>query len=205
MTFPYGEWILFILIMVSWAEKHPAYRLFRSLGLAWLAGKVLEGYFDLFVPWHWEFARLAVMVVFWRWTWVRAQKRLFPFLLLSFGLLAEDLFMVNEPGILSHEQWIFNSLLLCLAWFATRTFWELAAAATGALLVNQGLIPFFYSGLISHADLPDPFSWHFWISAFSIMGIFGYLKKRIKKAPALNRSDEKVLPEPLEPESGQNQ
>ena len=175
MVFPVGEAAIFTAAILTWAEGHKAYRLFFSLIFAWLAGKGLEGIAGIFMPWHWVFARLAVMLTFLVWSWRRARSRrlLMPFCLVLISLVIVDLFTVNEPGVLAYEQWVFNGFVLLLAILTGGSFWGTAAAVTAAMLVNQILVPFFYTGIIRHADLPDPFTWNFWVITMMVFGIAG--------------------------------
>lgn len=202
MAIPIGEAIIFTAIVFTWAEGHAARRLFFSLAVAWLAGKALEGYTDLFMPWHWVFARLAVMLTFFFWAWRRARGwwLLIPFSLVLLSLVVIDLFFVNEPGVFAYDRWMFNGLVLLLALLAGGSYWEMAASVTAAMLVNQIVVPFFYAGVISHSDLPDPFTWNFWVCALSVFGLIGdnpvhrlvslWKRRRQPEGPELESSPE---------------
>ena len=115
------------------------------------------------------------MLTFFFLSWPRAHgwRLIIPFTLVFLSLVAVDLFFVNEPGVYKYDQWMFNSFVLLLALLAGGSYWETAAAVTAAMLVNQITVLFFYTGIMSHSDLPDPFTWNFWVSALMVFGFIG--------------------------------
>ena len=168
MVFPYGEWIIFFLALVTWAEKRVSQRLFLSLTVVWMIGKCLEGFVLTAMPWHWHFARLAVMLFFWRWAWQRAERQIMPLLLTSLTLSMETLFIVNEPGVLPYEPWLFTIVVVLISWLSAKSYWGTAAAFVGSIILNQALVRFTYDGIVRYADLPDPFVWNFGVGFLAI-------------------------------------
>ncbi|HEY8909948.1 MAG TPA: hypothetical protein VIM51_06660 [Desulfosporosinus sp.] len=190
MFFPYGEWIIFFLALVTWTEKRASQRLFLRLTAVWIIGKYLEGSIPTATPWHWHFARLSVMFVFWIWAWRRAERRVIPLLLTSFTLSIETLFIVNEPGVFPYEPWLFTIVLIVISWLTTKSYWGTAAAFVGSIIVNQALVRFTYEGIVRYVDLPDPFVWNFGVG-FLAMGAGLHLAWRYnserERAPVVER------------------
>lgn len=168
MVFPYGEWIIFSLALVTWAEKRASQRLFLILMVVWVIGKGLEGFIPTAMPWHWHYARLAVMFAFWIWAWQRAERRILPLLLTSFILSIETLFLVNQPGVFPYELWLFTLLLILTAWLTAKSYWGTAAAFVGSIILNQPIVRFTYEGLVRYANLPDSFVWNFGVGFLAI-------------------------------------
>ena len=168
MFFPYGEWIIFFLALVTWAEKRASQRLFLMLTVVWIMGKGLEWFIPTAMPWHWHYARLAVMFVFWRWAWQRAERRILPLFLTSLILSIETIFLVNQPGIFPYEPWLFTIVLILTAWLAAKSYWETAAAFVGSVLLNQALVRFTYEGIVRYANFPDSFIWNFGVGFLAI-------------------------------------
>lgn len=168
MDFPYGEWVIFFLVLVTWAEKRASRRFFLMLMIAWLIGRCLEAIFPSTTPWHWHFSRLSVMLAFWGWAWQRAERRVLPLLFTSFVLSLETLFIVNEPGVVPYETWFFTLVLLFVAWFTANSYWGTVATFTGSLLLNQVFTRFTYEGIVRRADFPDPFIWNFGVGLFTV-------------------------------------
>ncbi|MFZ3101607.1 MAG: hypothetical protein WA131_02975 [Desulfitobacteriaceae bacterium] len=173
MEFPYGEATILLLTLVTWTQRHPARRLYLSLCLAWLVGRIVDSLMGGGVPWHLNYARLAVILVFWWWAWQKAERRFSALLLTLLSLVLLDLFLVNEPGILLYDQWISVSLCFLIAWLASASYWGMAAAVAGSVFINQALIPFVFGGIVRYVDLPDAFLWNFGV--VSLM-IFGFIK-----------------------------
>lgn len=171
MFFPYGEWLLFFLVIISWSEGYPMRRWLYALSLAWLTGKALEFMIFTGQPWHFAYSRFAVMIIFLVWGWQKTKHRFVPILLTSLLLITQDLFLVNEPGIFHLQNWLFAGMLLLVAWLSTLSFWGMAVALAGGILINQGFIPFFYGGIVSHMDLPDPFLWNFMVISVCLLGL----------------------------------
>ncbi|MFZ3129599.1 MAG: hypothetical protein WA125_00465 [Desulfosporosinus sp.] len=168
MDFPYGEWVIFFLALAAWTEKQASRRFFLMLLIAWLIGKCGEVVFPSLTPWHWHFARLAVMPVFWGWAWQRTERRISPLLFTSFVLSMETLFLVNAPGVIPYDSWVFTVVLVLVAWLTAKSYWGTAAAFTGSVLLNQVFRRFTYEGIVRRADFPDPFVWNFGVGLFTV-------------------------------------
>jgi len=168
LDLPYGEWVIFFLALATWTEKRASQRFFLILLIAWLIGKCLEVLFPAPMPWHWHYARLSVMLVFWGWAWGHAEQRILPLLITSFALSLETLFLVNEPGVIPHEAWIFAVVLFFVARLTANSYWGTAATFTGSILLNQVFRRFTYEGLVRSADFPDPFIWNFGVGLFTV-------------------------------------
>lgn len=168
MDFPYGEWVIFFVALATWTEKRASRRLFLMLMIAWLIGKCVEIVFPSAMPWHWHFARLMVMLVFWRWAWRRSERRRLPLLLTSFVLSLETLFLVNQPGVIPYESWIFTIMLVFVARLTAHSYWGTAATFTGSILLNQVFMRFTYEGIVRRANFPDPFIWNFGVGLFTV-------------------------------------
>ncbi len=168
MFFPYGELIIFFLALVTWAEKRASQRLFLRLTVVWIIGKGVEGFVPTAMPWHWHYARLAVMFVFWIWACQRAERRILPLLLTSCILSIETLFLVNQPGAFPYELWLFTIVLILTAWLTAKSYWGTAAAFVGSIILNQALVRFSYEGIIRYANLPDSFVWNFGVGFLAI-------------------------------------
>jgi len=160
LELPYGEWIIFSLALVTYIQKRASRRLFQLLLVAWLMGKIVEIVFPWTLPWHWHFARLMVMLAFWGWAWERDERRILPLLYTTFVLSLETLFLVNQPGVIPYESWIFMVVLFIVARLTAHSYWGTAAAFTGSILLNQVFMRFTYEGIMRRADFPDPFIWN---------------------------------------------
>lgn len=160
MAFPYGEWLIFSAAFVTWVKRSDSRRLFLLLLPAWLLGKGAEFFIPSQLPWHWQFGRLAVMLVFWLWAWRRSERRIFPLCMTSLCLTLQTLYLVNLPGIVPFEDWLFTLGLFLVAYLTARTFWGAAAAFAGGILLNQAVRRFTYEGLVRYADFPDTFVWN---------------------------------------------
>jgi hypothetical protein len=166
VIFPYGEWVILCLALATWAEKRPSRRFFFMLIIAWLIGKGLELVFPSPMPWHWHFARLAVMLFFGVWALQRSERRILPFLTTSFLLSVETLFLVNDPGVIPGGTWLFTFALLLIAWLSAKSYWGTAAAFTGSLLLNQALVRFINEGIVRYAEFPDTYVWNLGVGIF---------------------------------------
>lgn len=167
MIFPYGEWVILFLTLLACAEKRATRRFFLTLTIAWLIGKTVEIILAVTMPWHWNFARLAVMLVFWIWALQRAKQRFLPLLFTGLIVGVETLFIVNEPGVFPYVSWAFAIALVLVAWLSTKSYWGTAAALTGSALLNQAFVRFTYDGIIRYVDLPDEFVWNLGVGLFS--------------------------------------
>ncbi|MDR3602867.1 MAG: hypothetical protein P4L49_20710 [Desulfosporosinus sp.] len=168
MLFPYGEWVILCLTFVTWVENRASRRFFFLLTITWLIGKSLEVVFPESTLWHWHFARLAVMLVFWVWALRRSERRILPFLFTSFMLSLETLFLVNDPGVIPYGAWLFTGALVLTAWLTAKSYWGTAAAFTGSIMLNQALIRFTNEGLVRHMDFPEAFIWNFGVGLFAL-------------------------------------
>lgn len=177
MEFPYGEGIILVLTLVTWAQKHPSARLYLLLSLAWLIGRIVDSLIIGEVAWHINYARMAVILVFWLWAWRKAKGCVSALILTLLSLVLLDLFLVNEPGILLYEKWVFVGLSLAVSWLTAASYWGMAAAAAGSVLINQGLIMFFFGGIVSHMNLPDTFIWNLGVAALTLLGFIRFVKQ----------------------------
>ncbi len=168
MEFPYGEWVILFLALATWVEKRASRRFFLMLMIAWLIGKCFEVVFPASLPWHWHFARLAVMLAFWQWAWQRSNRRFLPLVFTSFVAGLETLFLVNQPGVIPYEAWIFSAVLVVVAGVTAKSYWGTAATFTASLLVNQLFVRFSYEGIVWRVDFPDPFIWNFGVGFFAV-------------------------------------
>ncbi|SHI01324.1 hypothetical protein [Desulfosporosinus lacus] len=167
MLFPYGEWVILFLTLLTWAEKKASRRFFLLLTIAWLIGKWVEISLAVTMPWHWHFARLAVMLVFWVWSMRQAERWLLPLFFTSLIVGVETLFFVNEPGVFPYGEWMFAIALVLVAWLSAKSFWGTAAALTGSALLNQAFVRFTYDGIIRYIGLPNEFTWNFGVGLFT--------------------------------------
>lgn len=189
MIFPYGEWVILFLALATWVEKRASRRFFLSLTIAWLIGKGVEVAFPSTMPWHWHFARLAVMLFFWVWALQRTDQKVFPLIFTSFIISMETLFIVNDPGVIPYGSWFFMVALLLVAWLTAKSYWGAAAAFTGSILLNQVFVRFTNEGIVSHADFPDAFVWNFGVGIFFVwaalrLGWQYYLAREMQKKTA---------------------
>lgn len=168
LFFPYGEWVILFLALVTWVEKRASQRFFLILTIAWLIGKGIEISFPSTMPWHWHYARLAVMLVFWVWALQRSERRLLPLLFTSLILSMETLFLVNDPGVIPYGPWLFSVVHVLVAWLTAKSYWGTAAAYVGSIILNQALVRFAYEGIVRYADLPDSFVWNFGVGFLAI-------------------------------------
>lgn len=189
MIFPYGEWVILFLALATWVEKRASRRFFLMLTIAWLIGKGIEVVVPSTMPWHWHFARLAVMLVFWVWALQRVERRILPLLTTSFIISMETLFIVNDPGVIPYGSWLFTVVLVLVAWLTTKCYWGTAAAFTGSTLLNQALVRFTNEGIVRHADFPDAFVWNFGVGIFAVwaglrLGWQYYIEREMPKTTA---------------------
>lgn len=168
MFFPPAEWVIFFLTLVLWAERHAARGLFLLMTIVWIIGDYLENFAPSPLTWHWHFARLAVMLVFWYWAWQRSERRIIPLFLASLTLCIETLFLVNEPGVFPFEQWLFTLVLIIVCWLTAKSYWGTAAAFVGSLLINQAFVRFAFDGIVKYVDLPEGFIWNFGVGFLTL-------------------------------------
>ncbi|MHB8124178.1 MAG: hypothetical protein ACYDEJ_00820 [Desulfitobacteriaceae bacterium] len=180
MELPYGEWTIFLLGLVTWAQRHPTRHLYISLSFAWIVGRIVDSLMIGEVTWHLNYARLAVILVFWWWAWRKAERCLSAFLLTLLSLVLLDLFLVNEPGILLYDKWFFAGLCFLIAWLAAESYWGMAAAVAGSIFINQGIVPFVFGGIVSYVDLPDAFLWNFGVLTLTLLGFIRIGRHKIE-------------------------
>ncbi|KLU66705.1 hypothetical protein DEAC_c13720 [Desulfosporosinus acididurans] len=161
MNFPYGEWILLGITLVTFVEKQRSRWFFLKLLAIWLGGKVFELILGSSSVWHYHYARLAVILFVGGYAWKRARRRVWPLVSTSFVISIETLFLVNDPGVLPFSSWLFALALVSVAWLTAKTYWGTVLALVGSVLWDQGLERFVYEGILRHVDLPDPFIWNF--------------------------------------------
>lgn len=173
MTFPIGEYLIFGLGLFILGERSSqrSTRFWGGIWLAWLTGRLLEGFLAWNVPWHWHFSRLFVMVYFWGLAWQHAEKRkILPALITALALAGQNLFVVNEPGMFQGDQWFFGGIVLLIAFLTTQNFWEMVLALIGGILLDIGISVFLFQGIVRHYDLPDPFYWNLCVIYLASVG-----------------------------------
>jgi len=204
MLFPYGEWIILSLALLTWSEKRASKRFFLMLTIAWLIGKWIEVFYPVTMPWNWHFARLGVMLVFWLWALQRSEHRLLPLLFTSLIVCVETLFLVNEPGVFPYISWVFTIVLVFVAWLSAKSYWGIAAALTGSTLLNQAFVRFTYDGIVRYVDLPNDIVWNFGVGLFTVwaglrLGWQFYIQRELQETDAkLVPSNSVRAYEPLE-------
>lgn len=169
---PFGELILLLASLYAWLEKLTWRWFFYFLCLSWVGGKILEGLLS-YTALHLNPARLAVVAVFYVLARKRAPKGLLSMVLPSVILVAEDLLVANEPGIMPLENWLFLGALFLTSWLSSGSYWGMAAAVAGSLLIKEGFSLLAFGGLYRYRDVPEPFFWH--ASAFLLL-LFGLVK-----------------------------
>ncbi|MDQ7096838.1 hypothetical protein REC12_24905 [Desulfosporosinus sp. PR] len=195
MNFPYGEWILMFVTLVTWIEKQASRWFFLKLSMIWLVGKCLEGMIPLSSSvWHWHYARLAVLLYVFGCAWKQAQRRVWPLLLTSFVLSMETLFLVNDPGVIPYSSWLFALALVTIAWLSAKSYWGTVLALTGSVLWGQGLERFVYEGIFRHVDLPDGFIWNFGVLVLMGWGIWRFRRSDYSESAEMVPSVEALVP-----------
>ncbi|AFM01133.1 hypothetical protein [Desulfitobacterium sp. PCE1] len=174
MVFPLGEWLLLSIGFLAWAEW-PLFRIDRSLRiipLVWVLGWIVEYSFTFFPPWDWHFPRIFVLVALTLVAWKKTEERKYPGILLaSFCIVAQDLFVLNEPGILAYDQWLFAIIFVSVAFFITRDLWSMIAALCGGMLLSIVFTIFLFDGVVRYYTIPNAFLWHFSIGACMIIAV----------------------------------
>lgn len=186
--FPLGDWILLFCALLSWAEKHSSRRIFYSLLVAWLVGKILEGTLGWrgVGTWDWHYAHLLVIVVFWWWGWRKSGFgsglgfRILPVFITILGVASVELFILNKPGLVPFEEWLPALSILLITVFLSSSFWEMVMVSTTGVLLNQGLTVFLYNGMIKHGDLPDPWTWNLGVLFFTGAGLYREIRATSK-------------------------
>lgn len=190
MAFPLGDWLLFYIGIVAFVEWRtlncdPSLRI---LPFAWIVGWILENALILPQAWHWHFSRLFVLLCFSWIAWKRTpERKVFPMLMTGLTLLGQDLFLINEPGIFAYDQWVFAFLLMCIASFSAQSLWGMALGMSGGILLNLGFSVFLFDGIVRHYDLPDPFLWHFSITALVGLAVLKLVRNYYQVKQAKSR------------------
>lgn len=205
LLIPYGDLLLFLVTLVSWAERLSQFKLLSRLCLAWLVGKIAEGYFNIESPWHWNLSRLAVLVVFLCLSWRRSHHRILAMIIPSVMLIAEDLLIVNEPGILPPEHLLFALGMFLTAWLTSESYWGMASGIAGSYLVSELFNLLALKGIFRYRDIPDPFLWNFVVASLVFSALaekaWSYVRERKNRLAGEERGDHKpedpvVLPAP---------
>ena len=194
MLFPLGELLLFSVVLFAWTERLKCRCRIYLLFFAWLCGKILGSYFSPPGVWHWDWARLAVIFFFALWAWQKAQRHTIPLLITFIALLVQDLFLLNEPGVLPGDQLFFGFATLLIACLVSHTYWETMSALSWALLLNQLCILFLYRGVVSYAKMPEPFSWHLWASTCAAGALVRFVA--IKRKEKAQEKEQSATPQP---------
>lgn len=175
MVFPLGEWLLLSLGFLAWMER-PYFHIEKSLRLvplAWALGWIVEDNVAFSPPWDWHFPRIFVLITLTLVAWKKTEERKYPSILLaSFCLVAQDLFVLNEPGIFAYEQWLFAIIFVAVAFFSTRSQWGMIAALGGGMLISMAFTVFLFDGVVRYYTIPNVFLWHFSIGACTIIAVF---------------------------------
>ncbi|MDR3289506.1 MAG: hypothetical protein LBT22_08775 [Peptococcaceae bacterium] len=193
MVLPIGEFILFSAALIGWTEQSGYRHRLYGLLLAWIGGSVLEGLFLPSVIWHWNWARLAVMLLFWLWVRRQAHRRFLPLLLTGTALIVQDIFLLNEPGVIAGDQLIFSLAAVLVASLTAGGYWEMLAAVAGAWFFNQLAIGLIYIGtdVINYTEIPDAFAWHFEAAVCSAAALFRATAVKMKKTRTEKTQEEK--------------
>ncbi|AHF07281.1 hypothetical protein [Desulfitobacterium metallireducens] len=181
MIFPLGEYFIFVLgVYTLWLERARFSRRFwGGLWIAWFTGFLLEGLFPWKGAYHWHFSRVLVMIFFAGVALKNTNGRKFlPALVTAFALVAQNLFAVNEPGIVKGDQWFFGAIVVFVALITSRDFWGMGLALIGGILLDLGISVFLFQGIVRHYDLPDPFFWNLSVIFLSTVACARTLRKK---------------------------
>lgn len=197
MVFPIGEWLLLSIGFLAWAEW-PFFHIDRSLRvipLAWVLGWVVEYSVTFSTTWDWHFPRvftlIAVTVIAWR---KIEERKSLGILLTGICLLAQDLFVLNEPGIFAYDRWLFAVIFVSVAFFSTHSLWNMALTLSGGMLLSMAFTVFLFDGVVRYYNLPNPFLWHFSIGAMIVIAtlkqMYGYYQESHSEARIAYRKDD---------------
>jgi hypothetical protein len=192
LNFPYGEWLIFFITLVTWIEKRASRYFFLKLSAIWLLGKCIESILGYSSSWHWHYARLAVILYVGGYAWQHTQRRLWPLILTSFAMSMETLFLVNDPGVVPFSSWIFAIILVVIAWMTSKSYWGTTLGLTGSVLLDQCLERFAYEGILKHADLPDVFIWNFGVLLLTVWAALRIAWKNYSKREGIPAVDNLV-------------
>lgn len=182
MIFPLGESLIFSLGLYALihGSAQRTRQFWKGVWIVWLVGYLLER----FIPWngsyHWYFSRVLVLAFFTGVAWKNIKgRKILPSLITAFALAAQNLFALNEPGIIKGDQWIFGAIVLLTAVITTRDFWGMGFALMGGLLLDLGITVFLFHGIVRHYDLPNPFFWNLSVAFLvTVAGLRTLWKKR---------------------------
>jgi hypothetical protein len=181
LNYPLGEYLIFLIGLYALVlGSDPNARLFwGGIWIAWLTGFLLESLFPWEGAYHWDFSRVLILIFFTVSAWKHSPRRkILPALITAFALIAQNLFVVNEPGIIKGDQWFFGGIVLLTAVITTQEFWGMGFALTGGILLDLGISAFLFQGIVKHYDLPDPFFWNLSVIALAIFANLRLLWKR---------------------------
>lgn len=197
MVFPIGEWLLLSIGFLAWAEC-PFFRIDRSLRvipLAWVLGWIVEQSVTFSTTWDWHFPRVFVLIAVTIIAWKKTDgRKLLGILLTGICLLAQDLFVVNEPGIFAYDRWLFAVIFVAVAFFSTHSLWNMALALSGGMLLSMVFTVFLFDGVVRYYNLPNSFLWHFSIGACIIIvalrQVHGYYQESHTEDGIVYRKDD---------------
>ncbi|CAA7602030.1 Hypothetical protein DEACI_2702 [Acididesulfobacillus acetoxydans] len=201
LVIPYGDMLLLVAALVAWAERLPERKMLGLLSLTWLGGRFLEGFVNTGAVWHWSLARAAVIVVFLVMAWRRASHPMQALIVPSLVLLSQDLLIVNEPGVLPPEHWLFAAGFFLAALFTSQTYWGTAVGVSGGLVLSELFNLFALKGIVLHRDIPDPFLWHFTLAGLVVSALGQKAWHLFKRRRGESLGTESLEPEGLESES----
>ncbi|WP_018306884.1 hypothetical protein [Desulfitobacterium hafniense] len=189
LVFPLGEWLLLSLGFLAWMEW-PYFHIekgLRMIPLAWVLGWIVEYNVAFSPPWDWHFPRIFVLITLTLAAWKKTEERKYPGILLaSFCLVAQDLFVLNEPGIFAYEQWLFAGFFVAVAFFSTRSQWGMIATLGGGMLISMAFTVFLFDGVVRYYTIPNAFLWHFSIGACAIIAVLREVREHYQTRKALS-------------------
>jgi len=107
---------------------------------------------------------LAVLIVIVFWSRLHEARGYFALFWATLTLAGQYLLILNEPGIIPYQELLFPLMWITITRLAAHTYWDLAFALCGALLINQFLIVLLFQGIILYQELPDPHYWQLTIT-----------------------------------------
>jgi hypothetical protein len=205
LIFPFGEWLLFSLSLLSLTE----WRMFRIdrglriLPFIWILGLILENIVTIPGIWHWHFSRLFVLLGFVIVAYkYNPGRKVLSLVLTSLTFLVQDLFLINEPGIFKYDQWTFAIIVSCISYFSAQSLWGMGFALAGSMLLSLWFSVFFFDGIVRHFDLPDPFFWHFGIALLTGMAalkqIRAYFRINFRKSKSTGMAAKELVSDEID-------